>query len=414
MTAVAEATATFESPATTQVSRYLLLTGTAPGEPGVGGVILKDIIEQSGRDRWNCCWLAPRQGPQLPFWSAIRTKVINRRFETGYRPLPGIAGEMISAAALKVRRWGMISNAQWTALECCRDWQPEVLVAVLESPAVIETVRQLQQVCRIPVRSIVWDDVDVLCRQAYFDRWTCRRMERTFGDVLRGSERVAVICETMQREYHRRYGVESTIIRHGVVPIADSEDGQESSSRDEYHIGFAGSNTAPDCLRSLVEGLDAVGWQIDGRDVILRILGARYLLDSRKAQRIEYFGWRPVEETRTRLSECDLLYLPQTFADDNRTFAELSFPTKLSTYLAARRPILLHAPDYASLTEFWRQFPLGPAVDSLNASDVMKGVQTILQANRLQRDEWRACGASVVEQAIGPKPFAAAVREFLC
>jgi hypothetical protein len=74
----------------------------------------------------------------------------------------------------------------------------------------------------------------------------------------------------------------------------------------------------------------------------------------------------------------------------------------------------LHAPDYASLTEFWRQFPLGPAVDSLNASDVMKGVQTILQANRLQRDEWRACGASVVEQAIGPKPFAAAVREFLC
>lgn len=399
--------------AATAEPRFLLLTGTAPGEPGVGGVILKDIIEQTGPERWECCWLAPKHGPQQPFWNAVKATVVKRQFETSYRPVPGIAGEMISAVALKLSRAGMIAQARKTVLKRCREWQPQFIVAVLESPAVIETVRQLQQATSIPIRSIVWDDVDLFCRQANFDRWTRRRIERAFGDALRQSERVAVICENMQREYRRRYGIDSIVIRHGVAPETSSSGGETRRLNHEYRIGFAGSNTAPDCLRALIDGLDEIGWKIDGRDVVLRMLGARYLLDSRKPQRIEYFGWRSVEETRARLAECDLLYLPQSFMTDHRIFSELSFPTKLSTYLAARQPILLHAPDYASLTGFWQRYPLGPAIASLNRVAVVDGVRIILRAPRELLNEWQTTGESAVENAIGPRSFAAAVQEFL-
>ncbi len=397
----------------TAAQRVLLLTGTAPGEPGVGGVILKDLILQTGVEQWHCCWLAAKHGQQQPYWNDVGTTVLKRQFETGFRPLRGLIGEVISAAALRIRRPGMIEAARKSVVEQCRRWQPQYILAVLESPAAIETARRLQQTVRIPLRSIVWDDVDLFCRQSHFDRWTSQRIEQAFGEVLRHSERVAVICENMQAEYRRRYGIDSIILRHGVAPVAQTVRGDSPSPTNEFRIGFAGSNTAPDCLRALIETLDAIGWQVAGRDVVLRMLGARYLLDSRKPQRIEYFGWRTVEETRSRLSECDLLYLPQSFAADNRLFSELSFPTKLSTYLAARRPILLHAPDYASLSGFWRQHLLGPEIHTLDLAAVEAAVRVSVQARPEQKQAWNAAGELAVNNAIGPAQFASAAKEFL-
>ena len=398
---------------TSTAARFLLVTGTAPCEPGVGGVILKDLINQAGRERWHCCWLASKHGSQQPYWDELGTTVLRRQFETGYRPVRGLLGEVISAATLRVLRPGMIASAVKAIQHKCRDWRPQAIIAVLESPAVIETVRRLQESVAIPIRSIVWDDVDLFCRQAVFDRWTRRRIERAFGEVLQKSNRIAVICESMQAEYFRRYGIQSQVLRHGVASEAPSVCLAKESHASEIRIGFAGSNTAPDGLRSLVEGLDLIGWQLNGRDIVLRILGARYLLDSRKPQRIEYFGWRSVEETRSRLAECDLLYLPQSFAADNRTYSELSFPTKLSTYLAAQRPILLHAPDYASLSGFWKEHVLGPEIHTLESSQIVSGLISALRSNIDQFQAWIAAGQKVTEHVIGLKQFAAAVAEFL-
>jgi hypothetical protein len=306
----------------------------------------------------------------------------------------------------------MLATMRQCIIEQCRQWKPKYVVAVLESPAAIETVYQFQQRSSVPVRCIVWDDVHHFSQQAQLDRWTHKRLARAFGEVLRASERVAVICENMQAEYRRRYGVESLIVRHGVAPTAD-EMTTDAVQHDEYRIGFAGSNTAPDSLRALIDALDGLGWRIQGRDVVLRMLGARYLLDSRLPQRIEYFGWRSVEETRARLSECDLLYLPQSFTAENRTLSELSFPTKLSTYLAAQRPILLHAPDYASLTGFWQQHAVGPEIHSLDKNVIQAEVKQALLADRSIRSRWTNAGAEAMETALGPKQFTAAVEAFL-
>ncbi len=390
--------------------RVLLLTGTAPGEPGVGGVILKDLIRQTGVDRWHCCWLASKYGAQQPYWSELPTTVQRRQYETAYRPIRGLLGEMVSALAMRVCRAPMIEAARKTMLGLIRDTQPDFILAVLDSAAVIETVRQLQQTSPVPVRCLVWDDVDVFCRQRNLDRWTQSRIAQAFGRVLQASERTAVICENMQAEYRRRYGIDSFVLRHGISAVQMGPNAPSEGARNEYRIGFAGSITAPDCLRMLIDGLDSIAWQINGRDVVLRLLGARYLLDSRKPQRIEYYGWRSVEETCARLSECDLLYLPQSFTEENRMLSELSFPTKLSTYLAVQRPILLHAPEYASLTGFWQQYPVGPASHARNAGTLLPHVIDGLQANHVRTAAWVEEVIRASEHALGPKQFDSAVQ----
>ena len=52
------------------------------------------------------------------------------------------------------------------------------------------------------------------------------------------------------------------------------------------------------------------------------------------------------------LAACDLTFLPQPFSDSKRFVAEYSFPTKLSSYLAAGTPCLVLAPANASLSKY--------------------------------------------------------------
>lgn len=393
------------NPAAPAFQKGLLVTGTAPGEPGVGGVILKDLIRHTDVGRWNCCWLASRHGRQEPSWNELSTSVLRRQYETSYRPAPGILGEAISAVALRILRSGMINSIAETICRKYQETQPDFVLAVLDCPAAIEAVLRLQKTRRIPLRCIVWDDVDLLCRQGHFDRWTKARIEHAFGDVLKASERVAVICENMQAEYRRRYGIESFVLRHGVSPLMAEAPSRDNSADDVFRIGFAGSVTAPDCMRSLIEALDRVHWTVDGREVVLRILGSRFVLDSHGPQRIEYFGWRSVEETCRRLSECDLLYLPQSFSDVNRTFSELSFPTKLSTYVSVQRPILLHAPQYASLSGFWEHHAMGPLCSQCGARELGETVTRALLADRQQQQKWVAEIERVQAHTLGVKQF---------
>lgn len=391
--------------------RFVLVTGTAPGEPGVGGVLLRDLLDVAGMENCQCCWLAPRHARQEPYLSDVNTIVQPRRYEVGYRPIRGLIGEWISAATMRMLRPEMIRQACFTVERMVKRFQPGFLLAILESPAAIQVALAVHKRLGIPLRSIVWDDVDLFCRQGMFDRWTRTWIERSFQQALQSSERIAVICEKMQDAYQREHGVESFVIRHGIRLEANSF--QASLRQDCQIIGFAGSNTAPDCLESLVQALDQLSWRVNGRDVVLRILGARYLLESRKPQRIEYFGWRSVPETRQRLAECAVLYLPQSFAREARRFSELSFPTKLSTYVAARRPVFLHAPGYASLTDFWQQYELGPLCPDLAVNVVANSIHKALTCSVNQETKWLDTMASVHEQVLSPARFEQGVSQLV-
>jgi hypothetical protein len=106
---------------------------------------------------------------------------------------------------------------------------------------------------------------------------------------------------------------------------------------------------------------------LDGRRVRLRVFGLRFVCQARTARWIEYRGYVPETVDVVRgLSECDLLFLPQPFGPQGRPFAEYSFPTKFTTYLAAGRPILVLAPPWSALNAFCREHQLPIVCDQLD------------------------------------------------
>jgi hypothetical protein len=266
--------------------------------------------------------------------------------------------------------------------------------AVLESPTAICLAAPVAKQLGVPLITTVWDDPELLARQLNLDRFTREALFRQFSEAIGSSQRCAVIGESMKAAYHSKYGTDGVVIRHGVPTCLCRSPGNRVIA-DTIRIGFAGSLTARDAFKTLIAALNEASWKIAGREVVLRIIGARYTLAARQAQRIEYFGWRSVEETVALLSECDATYLPQPFADCDRTFTRLSFPTKLSTYLAAGRPIILHSPPDSSLGGFYRRYPFGVWCDTLDAAQLGQKIALLLTDDAVYQ-----AGVSQVQAAL--------------
>jgi glycosyltransferase involved in cell wall biosynthesis len=77
------------------------------------------------------------------------------------------------------------------------------------------------------------------------------------------------------------------------------------------------------------------------------------------AAHIEYFGFRELPEAINLLSECDMTYLPYWLDPKYQDSVLGCFPDKLSTYVAAGKPILYHGPYESSPRKFFDRFPIG-------------------------------------------------------
>lgn len=392
--------------------RILLISGTSPGEPGVGGVILRDLVAIAGPENMHACWLNPLRNERPHYLSQLSTSFHERRYEHGWRPVKGLAGEFAAYGAASLLRNKLVSKTVGEVQSEIIRFQPDLILTVLESGMAVQVMRRLLPNLRVPLRTIVWDDVETFCPEGNLDRWTRSSIKTDFACVLKASERIAVICENMQQAYQRDYGISSFVIRHG-MPEAEVSQGRASQQSNVLRIGFAGSITTPDCVQSFIAALDGMEWQHAGTNICLRILGARFQLGTRCKQWIEYFGWRDVTETRNLLGECDVLYLPQSFLPHLRHLSELSFPTKLSTYVAARTPILLQAPGYGSLSSYWQSYALGPHVGSLEMSHLQSGLQSVFDASSQQIEQWQQSIRKAHQDTLSVDLFDSGVKRLL-
>ena len=342
-------------------------------------MILNDLVQSS-------------HGDQLQFIPIVTNRIVElgwldrspqlaghviRRFETGYRPVRGLPGELIGWAARKAVFERHCRTLVRRICENPATQSADLIWAILDCPTVIQVASDVARQLNKPMVVLVWDDPELLIDQFHLDRWSANNLRYRFGATIRQAERVGVICEQMQQSYTRNLGAKDCVVlRHGVrEELCRSPTPNISDNR--LTIGFAGSITAQSAFRQLIAALNDDNWKVAGREVRLRLIGSRYTLDSRQPQHIEYFGWRDPGETIGLLSECDVLYLPQPFEPQLRPLAELSFPTKLSTYLAAGRRVLLHAPDYASLAPFLEKHPVGLRCCSLDKSAVRDSLEQI-------------------------------------
>lgn len=254
---------------------------------------------------------------------------------------------------------------------------------VLEGQTMIRIALPVTKALDIPLHTHVWDPPGWWLRENKVNKLIAKRTLAEFDRVLRNSVTCATASWAMAKAYAESYQLPTT----PVIPSLSSKFAQAPAvsinDSDKLVIGMAGQIYSSDEWTALIKALDSVNWTIGNRTVVIRFMGRYANLRAEGTMNIEYLGWRSQAETIQLMSEADILYCPYWFNTEFKEEASLSFPSKLTTYLAAGRPVLFHGPDYASPSNFLAANNAGVCCNSLNTDDILFALSELVNNKQL-------------------------------
>jgi hypothetical protein len=353
--------------------RILLVTWTPPGDRNVGEIILRDLCALLPEGSLRLCEVSDFPAKEK-LYDGIRLDAPDER---AWRPLRGRAGGLLNHLRVRTVFARAADRLVTTIAAYAREQRVDRVWITLNSQTLVRIAAPLARATSLPLHALIWDPPTFLARHQGWDSRSERWVASNFDAALRASRRGMVVSDAMRERYSRECRLPCSIVRHAFDP-ALTRMASPLPADDYCKIGFAGTLYDGEQLTCLIRALDLLGWKLGERPVRLRIVGNYYRFNqlSSPAQ-IELLGWRSTEATRTLLSECSFSYLPIPFGAYFTDFAEEAFPTKLSTYLAAGRPVLVHAPTNASVARFCLTHRFGRVCDRMQPDVLAQQIQAL-------------------------------------
>jgi hypothetical protein len=341
----------------------------------------------------------------------LRNSLTERRLAgVGYRTLQvGWARPLYT----RFNRWAVLAYSyaarfRASALrKILRDFQPEAVLSVTHEFLWLTGARYARSAA-LPLHLVCHDDwPNVAAVPPGFRPW----LDREFGCAYRQAASRLCVSPYMAEEYQRRYGIGGTVLypsRAADAPLFDAPPDRLLKSNGPLTVAFAGTINSPGyvrALQNLAELLERIGGclLIFGplRETEMTACG----LDRGN---IEVRGMVSSAELMKRLrAEVDVLFIPQSFAPEDREHSALSFPSKLTDYTATGLPLLIQGPNYCSAVRWGR--------DQSGVAEVVTGeglpdLSPALERLRVPKHRW-----TLGEEALrtGHKFFAHSVAEQL-
>ena len=218
--------------------------------------------------------------------------------------------------------------------------------------------------------------------------------------MLKRAAAVIVPNETLRDDLFDDYGVEATVI-HNSCDIAAYE-----ASPPERPAGNGGGVSIVytgdvyeahfDAFRNLLEALE----RIERPRVELHLYTARtaeFLETYAIRGRVVYHPHHQPSEMPGIQQQADLLFLPLAFDSPYPDIVKTSAPGKMAEYLAARRPVVVHAPPDSFISWYFRQHECGLVVDRNDPAELARALDLILKdealRERLGARAWERAGA---------------------
>ena len=202
------------------------------------------------------------------------------------------------------------------------------------------------------------------------------------AEILRAAAAIIVPNEFLREEYRRRYGVESTIVRNPCrlhdLNRLDAE--PRVLPEGAFNIVYTGAvySAHYDAFQNLIAAVES----LDRADVAIYVFTAQLPLTLRNAGlQGECFHVHPhVDHDAVAVlqRQADVLFLPLAFESPIVETVNTSSPGKLGEYLAAGRPILVHAPRESFLSWYFREHDCGLVVDENDPSALAGALERLL------------------------------------
>ena len=229
----------------------------------------------------------------------------------------------------------------------------------------------LRSAPNVPLHVSVQDDqlAWTWCRSRRY-KWFGPFMRRTWRRLLTEADSVDVISNGMKSYYAQQFGLNAAVV-HVYVPQLPRLDPVRPHP-DWLSIGHIGSIYDWGDFSAFL--LAARSWATSrAKKLKLTVVGFggdQKLLLEAKPDALDVIPSLTEPEAVEALHKCDIVYAMYPFKAAARNFRQTSLPTKLSTYVQARRPIFAHTPGDSSLAWFVSRFGVGVVAPHRNISDL--------------------------------------------
>ena len=207
-------------------------------------------------------------------------------------------------------------------------------------------------------------------------------------EILKGALRVIVPNKCMSNEYQTRYGVQATVI-HNPFDLAEYErnagDGERSMSQ-EPKIVYTGA--IYDANFTAFHNLIAAIEKTKIPNLKLHVYSPQsinYLKKNAIEGPVEIHKHLPNSRMPALQRNADILFLPLAFNSPYPEIIKTSAPGKIGEYLAAKRPVLVHAPADSFVAWYFRKYSCGYVVDQDDPEVLAQAIIYLLQDKKLQQ-----------------------------
>jgi hypothetical protein len=314
----------------------LLATDYPPETAGGGAVILRSLVPA---DAWpGIVWASaarfePRSPSQvsLQSGSAVVEGVIRRR---------SLTVDILLAARL-AREIGALAEARNARA-----------IWIVMHGAMVHVAARLLREKTLPVHLTVHDDprgVALMSRRQFA---LLPFIARDFAFAMRRATSVDTVSEPMAARYRRSFGIQPIVVHRGTQSPVEA--GPPLNDTDTLEVGVLGNSYDFGQLMLLARVVEQVAARVGRRGrvtVVGKGFGERLRAEVGGRTEIEVVGHLDEPAAVDRLRRSFALYLNYPFTRRTSVFRQTSFPTKLSTYLMAARPLVVHSPLDSSVAE---------------------------------------------------------------
>jgi len=344
--------------------KICLFTAHSPSGGG-GGAILRSLVPHLSAELdidWRYLSPLPDEG-RPDGW-------LGRPLMGGANPLRDIvetAGMLIGTGA---KRWSEIVG-EIRSVDCDAYW-------IVSHNEGLPLARCLVQSPDRPIHLTVHDDwAGALCARSKRYSFLSPIAARLSDRVLRAVKSVDVVSDGMRSHYFARAGINAEVVHRYIGEEKFSERKKESS---QVRVGHVGSIYSKSDLRVVLGALKSYTDELGvGAKVVF--WGANLRSGELPEHLASCVDLRPNTDEGgiiDAMQDCDFAYAAYPFSPRLQLFAQTSLPTKLSTYVAARRPILGHAPPDSTLSEFLAKTGVGRQWDNLNREIGYESIRDVL------------------------------------
>lgn len=258
------------------------------------------------------------------------------------------------------------------------------LWVILQGQTMIQIARPTARKLKVPLLIQIWDHPIWWLKENKVNKISSYFILKEFENVIKESSFCATASFAMSENFTKEYQNIKTI---PLIASLSSQLIKKSlkffNDKKEITIGMAGQLYSKQEWESLLSALDSIEWKFNEKEIKIIYLGYHLSIGGHKKAHVEYLGYRSQEETISILSNTDILYCPYFFDPYYEVIAKTSFPSKLTTYLAAGKPVFFHGPDYASPAIFLKKENAGIICSSLQTEEILKKIENLISDKNL-------------------------------